>query len=72
MTAAILSNRRRVPPFGMAGGHAGEVGSNRVVRRDGRLEPLGPTAAIEMAEGDIFEIETPGGGGYGTPGTGRP
>ena len=70
MTAAILSNRRIVPPFGMAGGRPGLVGGNRVVRRDGRVEALGATAAVEMAEGDVFEIQTPGGGGYGDPGVG--
>ena len=65
MTAAILSNRRRVAPFGMAGGHAGAVGSNRAIRIDGRIEELAATAAVEMSAGDVFEIRTPGGGGYG-------
>jgi len=65
MTAAILSNRRRVPPFGAAGGEAGAVGVNRIERADGELEALGSTAEVEMAAGDVFVIETPGGGGYG-------
>jgi 5-oxoprolinase (ATP-hydrolysing) len=65
MTAAILSNRRRVAPFGLAGGRAGAVGRNRVERGDGRSEALGATAAVEMAAGDVLVIETPGGGGYG-------
>lgn len=67
MTAAILSNRRRVPPFGAAGGEDGAVGVNRVERADGRREALGSTAEVEMAAGDVFVIETPGGGGYGKP-----
>ena len=67
MTVAILSNRRRVAPFGLAGGCAGAVGRNRIERADGRVEPLPATAASAMQPGDIFVIETPGGGGYGAP-----
>ncbi|MBU6253109.1 MAG: hydantoinase B/oxoprolinase family protein, partial [Alphaproteobacteria bacterium] len=69
MTAGILSNRRAVPPFGLAGGQSGAPGRNQVVRTDGRVEDLPATAAAEMAAGDIFVIETPGGGGYGRPDT---
>ncbi|MCH4269428.1 MAG: hydantoinase B/oxoprolinase family protein [Brevundimonas sp.] len=65
MTAAILSNHRRVPPFGADGGEPGAVGINRVERADGRVEPLGATAEVAMAPGDVFVIETPGGGGFG-------
>jgi 5-oxoprolinase (ATP-hydrolysing) len=65
MTAAILSNRRRVPPFGLAGGAAGAAGRNYVVRADGRSEELPATATVTLAAGDRFVIETPGGGGYG-------
>ncbi|PKU23584.1 hydantoinase B/oxoprolinase family protein [Telmatospirillum siberiense] len=65
MTAAILSNRRRTAPFGLAGGEDGKPGSNRVERADGTVEDLGYTGGTEMAEGDVFVIETPGGGGYG-------
>jgi 5-oxoprolinase (ATP-hydrolysing) len=67
MTASILSNSRRFGPFGAAGGSPGEAGINRVVRADGRLEPLEHIGQAEMAEGDVFEIHTPGGGGFGTP-----
>jgi 5-oxoprolinase (ATP-hydrolysing) len=66
MQAAILSNRRRVPPFGLHGGEPGRCGRNYVLRADGRIEELGATAALELAAGDRFVIETPGGGGYGT------
>jgi len=67
MQAAILSNRRRVPPFGLKGGAPGACGRNYVLRTDGRREQLAATAAVELAAGDRFVIETPGGGGYGTP-----
>jgi 5-oxoprolinase (ATP-hydrolysing) len=65
MTAAILSNHRRVPPHGMAGGGPGVTGHNQVLRSDGSKVELGPTDRIEMQSGDIFVVETPGGGGYG-------
>ena len=41
------------------------LGINRVERAEGRVEILGATATVEMQAGDIFVIETPGGGGYG-------
>jgi len=65
MTAGILSNRRRVAPFGLDGGADGAAGVNRVRRADGSVEDLGSTALVEMAAGDAFLIETPGGGGFG-------
>ena len=65
MHAAILSNRRRVAPRGIAGGGDGAAGVNKIVRADGREETLSPTASAEMAVGDMFVILTPGGGGYG-------
>ncbi len=68
MTASILSNGRKHGAFGMAGGQPGQPGANRVERVDGRVEVLGHIGSVEMAPGDVFVIETPGGGGYGTPG----
>jgi 5-oxoprolinase (ATP-hydrolysing) len=65
MTASILSNGRVHGAFGMAGGKAGEVGLNRVWRADGRVEELGHIGQAEMQPGDVFEISTPGGGGFG-------
>jgi 5-oxoprolinase (ATP-hydrolysing) len=67
MTASVLSNGRRVPAFGMSGGAAGALGLNRVERRDGRVENLGPIGSTTMEPGDVFVIETPGGGGWGPP-----
>ncbi|EJL33887.1 N-methylhydantoinase B/acetone carboxylase, alpha subunit [Caulobacter sp. AP07] len=65
MTATLLSNRRRVAPFGLAGGGAGQLGAARVERADGSVQALGATDAVEVAAGDAIVIETPGGGGYG-------
>ena len=67
MTASILSNGRLHGSFGMAGGEAGQPGLNRVLRCDGRVEELGHIAQVEMQPGDVFEIHTPGGGGFGAP-----
>ena len=65
MTASILSNNRIVPPFGADGGEPGACGRNLVIRADGRTEELGFVASVQMRPGDVFVIETPGGGGYG-------
>jgi 5-oxoprolinase (ATP-hydrolysing) len=65
MTAAILAGRRRVPPFGLEGGAPGAVGRNWVERTDGTIEEFGGTHVVAMEAGDVFVIETPGGGGYG-------
>jgi len=71
MQASILSNRRRTAPFGLAGGADGAPGRNTIVRASGAVERVGAAAEMEFAAGERFVIETPGGGGYGTPeGTG--
>ena len=66
MTVNVLSSRRRVEPFGVAGGSNGATGINRVIRRDGTSEELPGSVRVEVEPGDSFEIETPGGGGYGS------
>lgn len=68
MAAGILSNRRRMAPFGLAGGGDGKPGHNYVERADGSVEELGGTARVDMQSGDVFVVETPGGGGYGKGG----
>ncbi|MEO5694825.1 MAG: hydantoinase B/oxoprolinase family protein [Usitatibacter sp.] len=65
MTAAILAGHRRIPPYGMAGGEAGEVGANWVERADGSRTDLSYADETSMGVGDVFVVETPGGGGYG-------
>jgi 5-oxoprolinase (ATP-hydrolysing) len=65
MTAGILSSRRKIAPFGLNGGESGAVGKNYVERNARKMEALNSTATVEMNAGDIFAIETPGGGGYG-------
>ncbi len=67
MTAAILSSHRKVAPFGVSGGLPGALGRNWVERVDGAPVPLTGTDKAEMDVGDVFVVETPGGGGYGAP-----
>jgi N-methylhydantoinase B/oxoprolinase/acetone carboxylase alpha subunit len=74
MTAAILSGHRLVPPFGMEGGQPGGLGRNWVERAGsllgypttGERKVLSYADEIDMRAGDVFVIETPGGGGYGS------
>jgi 5-oxoprolinase (ATP-hydrolysing) len=73
MTASILSNGRIHPAFGTAGGEPGAPGRNIVERLDGRIEVLRHADKAELEAGEVFIVETPGGGGFGepTPGDGR-
>ena len=65
ITLAVLSGSRRVPPFGLAGGGDGLCGRNALRRSDGRYQELGGSAQVAMEPGDVFVLETPGGGGWG-------
>ena len=67
MTASILSNGRHHGAFGLAGGAPGAVGRNTVERADGSVEALDHIGSTAMRPGDVFVIETPGGGGFGAP-----
>lgn len=66
MRANILAGRRKIAPEGLAGGGDAACGRNRIIRADGREEVLPATALADMKRGDVFEITTPGGGGYGS------
>ena len=65
MDVVILSNHRRVPPYGMAGGAPGECGSNWVERADGTVVEMTGQDRAEVGPGDVFVLQTPSGGGYG-------
>jgi 5-oxoprolinase (ATP-hydrolysing) len=67
MEVMILSGHRVVPPYGLAGGEPGKVGRNWVERTDGSIDVMTGTDKRVVHMGDIFVLETPGGGGYGTP-----
>jgi 5-oxoprolinase (ATP-hydrolysing) len=65
MECTILSGHRRVRPFGLAGGEAGQVGENRVRRKDGRMEKLQGCDATVLEAEEAIIIQTPTAGGYG-------
>ncbi len=69
LTVSMLSERRgEYVPFGLEGGEPGARGSNRLQRAGtGADEDLGGKFAIVVQPGDVLTIETPGGGGYGSP-----
>jgi 5-oxoprolinase (ATP-hydrolysing) len=69
MDCTILSGHRRVPPFGMAGGEAGQIGENWVRRNDGRMEQLKGADATVIDAGEAVIIQTPTAGGYGRSGS---
>jgi 5-oxoprolinase (ATP-hydrolysing) len=71
MDVAILANRRRVPPFGLAGGKAGAPGRTTIIRAAGGQESLAPADRAAVRSGDAIEVETPGGGGFGAPEGGK-
>jgi 5-oxoprolinase (ATP-hydrolysing) len=58
-----------VPPYGLAGGSPGALGHNRVQRTDGTVGEIAGCDSVDLAPGDVFVIETPGGGGYGQAGS---
>ncbi|WP_405411279.1 hydantoinase B/oxoprolinase family protein [Streptomyces decoyicus] len=67
MTVALLTNHRRVAPYGMAGGAPGALGANSIERADGSREELAGCDAADVGVDDVLVLRTPGGGGYGAP-----
>jgi len=65
MTLALLCNGWHHPAFGLHGGTAGVVGAARIIRKNGQIETLSNTAQADLQAGDCFELQTPGGGGFG-------
>lgn len=65
VTVSTLSNHRRVPPYGMAGGDPGGLGVNRVERTDGTVTEMAGSDSVDLQAGDVLVLHTPGGGGYG-------
>ena len=64
---SILSDRRRFPPYGLAGGRPGKAGKNTLVAK-GRARKLPSKTVVSIPAGSVLRIETPGGGGWGKPG----
>src|SRR5712692_1939928 len=72
MTVTTLSTHRRVRPYGMAAGEPGALGRHWVEHADGSVTPMRGCDSVAVAAGDVFVIETPGGGGYGSPAESQP
>ncbi|XP_037237112.1 5-oxoprolinase isoform X3 [Falco rusticolus] len=70
MVLSVLSERRAVRPYGLRGGSPGAPGLNLLLRRDGRTINLGAKTSVPVEPGDVFRLQTPGGGGFGSPGDG--
>jgi 5-oxoprolinase (ATP-hydrolysing) len=66
MTVTTLTGHRRVPAFGLAGGHPGALGRHWIEHPDGTVTPMRGCDSAPVRPGDVFVIETPGGGGYGS------
>jgi len=66
-TVTLVTERRNLAPWGLAGGAAGSVGRNTLLRADGTERDLGARAQVEVEAGDRVRVETPGGGGWGAP-----
>jgi 5-oxoprolinase (ATP-hydrolysing) len=67
MTVTTLSGHRRIPAFGCQGGAPGALGRHWVERADGAVTPMRGCDTADLAPGEVFVIETPGGGGFGNP-----
>ena len=65
MTGGILSTKRLVAPFGLAGGLPGALGETRVIHADGSVRILAGAEEFVLVQGDAIEVRTPGGGGFG-------
>jgi N-methylhydantoinase B len=63
----LLTDRRSRGPWGLQGGGDGLVGKAAVLRQDGSLQELPGKFNIRLKAGERIRIETPGGGGWGTP-----
>ena len=65
MEAALLSSRREHAPQGLMGGGPALPGAQRLIAASGAVTELPGCFALDVEAGDLIEIETPGGGGFG-------
>lgn len=66
LTLSILTERRVFAPYGLEGGEDGKKGNNFLVRKCGRKIRLPSKSSVNVQKGDMFQLLTPGGGGYGS------
>ncbi|KAF7490065.1 5-oxoprolinase [Sarcoptes scabiei] len=65
LTLSVLTERRVFSPYGMNGGNEGRKGKNLIKKKNGVWVNLGSRNTIDVSSGDLFRLETPGGGGFG-------
>ena len=66
MTVTTLCSHRKVQPFGLNGGEPGQCGKEWLEKKDGKFIRLEGNDSCEVKVNDLFVMETPGGGGYGS------
>lgn len=66
-TVSLMGERRRVMPWGLAGGRPGSTGEDWVIRKGGKPERVSGKSTFEVESGDRLLVRTPGGGGWGVP-----
>jgi N-methylhydantoinase B len=64
---SLLADRRRHPPYGLAGGEAGATGEDYLTRSGGDTERIAGKSTHDLNAGDVVSVRTPGGGGFGDP-----
>ena len=67
MSLSLLTTRRTHCPYGLAGGHPGQCGTQRIEHPNGSIKSLVSATSIEAEAQSVLHLETPGGGGYGLP-----
>jgi 5-oxoprolinase (ATP-hydrolysing) len=67
LTVSLISDQRQRGPEGLSGGSAGAPGRNLLQRAGGDWDVLPGCFELSLAPGDRLRLETPGGGGYGSP-----
>jgi len=65
-TVTLLTERRKIPPYGLAGGAPGACGKNVLIRPDGASVDLPAKVSFKAEAGDVISMCTPGGGGWGS------
>jgi len=61
----VLTQHRKVAPYGMKGGEPGAVGAQRIISVNGKVKELAGMDQASLVPGDLVEMLTPGGGGWG-------
>ena len=64
-TASFMTDRRKFSPWGLEDGSPGKRGKNSILKKNGKIINCRGKQRLDLDEGDIIRLETPGGGGWG-------